>query len=231
MATRLQWFWRGYAVVYDHIWDSPLTRAALTTALRDLGPAGVAVDLGCGTGLSAAPLVRAGWTVVGVDASLPMLDRARAAGRITRGIPADAAATGLDHATADAVVIANLLHLHPDPVAVLDEARRIVRPGGVIVCLWPAATATFTRALAADVAYGRPWPSALGAAILRMVVGLAGAPVNARQLSAAAVADTLQRWLADGSWHPTQGSATELQDFVRLRTNIIASRTAGVLPT
>jgi SAM-dependent methyltransferase len=70
--------WDDYAVFYD--WENARTvgrrdvafwrRVALRTAGRTL-------ELGCGTGRVLLPLARAGVAIIGIDRSLPMLDRAR----------------------------------------------------------------------------------------------------------------------------------------------------------
>jgi trans-aconitate methyltransferase len=56
-------FWRWYAAVYDLIWDSDSVAAVYESLLDELPQSGVAVDLGCGTGLSRAALVERNWRV------------------------------------------------------------------------------------------------------------------------------------------------------------------------
>jgi len=70
--------WDDYAPYYD--WEN-----AQTVGRRDIAfwkrmasaAAGPVLELGCGTGRVALPLGRDGSTVVGIDRSAPMLDRAR----------------------------------------------------------------------------------------------------------------------------------------------------------
>jgi SAM-dependent methyltransferase len=51
----------------------------LVFALREQDPGGTrAVDIGCGAGRNLVPLARLGWTVLGVDLSMPMLEAASA---------------------------------------------------------------------------------------------------------------------------------------------------------
>ena len=190
-------FWAAYAALYDRIWDSPFTRRVNQVTLGDGPGIGTAVDLGCGTGLSSRELTRRGWRTIGVDTTPPMLARATTRGRITEAVLADAVATGLPAGQASVVIVSNLLHLHPSPEAVLAEALRLVTPGGRIVCVWPADTATWTTALKADVGSGRPWFAALLAAGLRVVIGLAGASVGARRWPSPVVAATIRRWGQD----------------------------------
>ena len=97
------------------------------------------VDLGCGTGRIAGR-VATEWPhlhVTGVDLCVPHLDVARRDYPTARhpNLPVaegDARATGLPAASFDAVVIRHVLHAIPDPEAVLAEAVRLLRPGGLL---------------------------------------------------------------------------------------------------
>ena len=70
--------WDEYAAYYD--WEN-----AQTVGRRDIAfwqrmasaVKGPVLELGCGTGRVALPVAREGATVVGIDRSQPMLDRAR----------------------------------------------------------------------------------------------------------------------------------------------------------
>ena len=70
--------WDEYAPFYD--WENAQTVARRDVAFwRRLAGAqtGPIIELGCGTGRILLPLARDGVQVIGVDLSLPMLDRAR----------------------------------------------------------------------------------------------------------------------------------------------------------
>jgi ubiquinone/menaquinone biosynthesis C-methylase UbiE/DNA-binding transcriptional ArsR family regulator len=102
-----------------------------------LEPDWVVADLGCGTGQLAATLAPFVERVVAVDRSPEMLDaaRRRTGGRLAgldvrRG---DLEALPLDHGEANLVVINLVLHLVLDPATVLEEAFRVLSPGGRIV--------------------------------------------------------------------------------------------------
>lgn len=59
--------------------DSPPNETLMRFAARERVRGGsCAVDVGCGAGRNLVPLARAGWTIVGVDLSRPMLDAAAA---------------------------------------------------------------------------------------------------------------------------------------------------------
>lgn len=90
------------------------------------------VDLACGTGFVtrlAAARVGARGTVVGVDVNPAMVAEAR---RVTGLdiVEASADATDLPPDCCDLVLCQQGLQYVPDPAAVLEEARRILRPGG-----------------------------------------------------------------------------------------------------
>jgi SAM-dependent methyltransferase len=94
---------------------------------RFLGPGrGRCLDLGCGTGVAIPELTRLGWTVVGVDVSEEMLDRARMYGAELHRAPAEA--LPFDDASFDAGVS---IWTHTDVddfAAILNEAARVLRP-------------------------------------------------------------------------------------------------------
>ncbi|MDG9700854.1 class I SAM-dependent methyltransferase [Streptomyces sp. DH37] len=111
----------------------PRARAA-AEALERLLPQGrrTVVDVACGTGIVTRLLLRPHRTVLGVDRSSGMLRPAadRVPGGVVRG---DATRLPLASGSVDAVVIVRLLHLLPDPVPVLAEASRVLRPGGTLI--------------------------------------------------------------------------------------------------
>ncbi len=70
--------WDEYAPFYD--WENARTVARRDVAFWQrlaLAQDGPVLELGCGTGRVAVPVVKAGGRVVGIDRSAPMLDRAR----------------------------------------------------------------------------------------------------------------------------------------------------------
>lgn len=170
--TSASGFWWAYASLYDIAWDTPLTAAVSRAVARAVPEGGVIVDLGSGTGLTIREARRTSRHVIGIDRSQKMIRRARARGRITDHRLADANGTGLPAEQADAVVCANVLHLHSDPESVIAEARRIVRPGGTIVFVTPTADATPGNVFRADLRAGTSYPRALAAATARIVVGV-----------------------------------------------------------
>jgi ubiquinone/menaquinone biosynthesis C-methylase UbiE len=117
----------------------PRWRPQLATAvLEGLDDGDVVVDVGCGTATLAIDLAarRSGVRVIGVDGDPQILRLARAkpgAERVELR-EGDATALPLEDDSAAAVVCALLLHhlLPASKSAALREARRVLRPGGIL---------------------------------------------------------------------------------------------------
>jgi phosphatidylethanolamine/phosphatidyl-N-methylethanolamine N-methyltransferase len=127
-----------WAPFYDFIfakWLEPGRRAGALAASRAKGPI---LDVGVGTGLD-LPLFSPTVRVVGVDLCEPML--LRASHRIRRhrlanveGLACmDACRLGFKDKSFGCVVLMYILSVAPHPTAILDEAARVVRPGGEII--------------------------------------------------------------------------------------------------
>jgi demethylmenaquinone methyltransferase/2-methoxy-6-polyprenyl-1,4-benzoquinol methylase len=112
-------------------------------AVREAGlrPGGSAIDVATGTGKVAASLgerVRPTGHVLGVDVAPRMIDRARAryaARPWLEYVVGDAMALPAADGTFDAATIAFGMRNLPDYGRGFAEMRRVVRPGGVVVCL------------------------------------------------------------------------------------------------
>jgi 2-polyprenyl-6-hydroxyphenyl methylase/3-demethylubiquinone-9 3-methyltransferase len=128
---RSPWFRSLHGV---HEYRSALLDEWLGARLR----AATVVDLGCGGGLLAEPLARAGARVVGVElghasvaAARAHLHEAAADGRLDY-VRADALRAPLADGCADVVVIADVLEHVPSWRAAIAEAARLLRPGGLL---------------------------------------------------------------------------------------------------
>lgn len=106
----------------------PLAVAELARLLDLPERVAVAVDVGCGTGMSSRALTAVARVVVGVDVSQPMLRAADPAPGVHHAVAA-AERIPVRDGVADLVVSAAAFHWFDQP-AMLAETARILRPGG-----------------------------------------------------------------------------------------------------
>jgi SAM-dependent methyltransferase len=115
--------WRSQGVLNECLRATPGT-----------GVGGTFVDAGCGTGSLSLAATRAGFEVLGVDIGLRWLVlagvRAREAGVRIQFACADSANLPITDASIDVVASEGLLENVPSAGSVMDEAARVLRPGG-----------------------------------------------------------------------------------------------------
>lgn len=130
----------GFAQAYDQFWHPYPTKSAasLLKLMQSAVPdARTVLDVGCGTGIVADHLQRAGYTVTGLDMSPAMLARARV--RLGDGavlIEGDAADFAVDEQFPVAVSTYDIPNHLPDLeriAAYLQCVYRAVSPGGLFV--------------------------------------------------------------------------------------------------
>lgn len=111
----------------------------MVVALAQLPPGGRLLDLGTGTGDIAVEAIRRNPTLcaVGGDFTLEMMrvGKSRASGRAIRWGGIDALNLPFADATFDAVTSGFLMRNVADVRRAFSEQRRVLRPGGRIVCL------------------------------------------------------------------------------------------------
>lgn len=98
-------------------------------------PGGSLLEVGCGSGRLLAQMRELGWKVTGVDPDPVAVERARALDLDVRQGTLEAQT--LPSSSYDLVALVHVIeHVH-DPVALLEECRRVLRPGGRLVFLTP----------------------------------------------------------------------------------------------
>lgn len=125
-------------------------RRELRTMYIGSGAPGRLLEVGCGSGRFLNRMRKAGWAVDGIDFD-PV-----AAARVEEkfGIPVAVGSLpelGYREGSYDVVAMSQVIEHVPDPVALLKECRRVLRPGGRLVLSTPNARSV------AHGAYGRHW--------------------------------------------------------------------------
>ncbi|MGH2556811.1 MAG: class I SAM-dependent methyltransferase [Actinomycetota bacterium] len=121
------------ALTYDR------TRGASPTVVRTLakylGPPGgrSLLDIAGGTGNYARVFDARGFGVLVADASLEMLSQVPRKMGSGRAVAGDAEALPIRDAGVDCAIMVNAVHLFADPGAALDEARRVLREGPLVL--------------------------------------------------------------------------------------------------
>ena len=127
------------------LWSHPVAQLLLGPALRPGGaaltnrllsgcrlrPGAVVVDVGCGPGASLEMISNNGHHGIGVDYS-PALARAAASVGVST-VVGDAERLPISDGAVDAVVIECVISALPDKPLAIDEARRVLRPGGALI--------------------------------------------------------------------------------------------------
>jgi phosphatidylethanolamine/phosphatidyl-N-methylethanolamine N-methyltransferase len=129
-----------YAPIYDFVFDW-IFAPGRAEAIDQLGiaPGEIVLEVGIGTGLN-LPLYPPAARLVGIDLSQEMLDKAvervqnLAMPNVTLKVM-DATSMDFGENEFDKAVATYTISAVPDPVSVLREMRRVVKPGGTIVIL------------------------------------------------------------------------------------------------
>jgi SAM-dependent methyltransferase len=123
------WYEHEFLGTQDTRAADPLGISRSLRALLGAG-SGTCLEIGCGTGVHAATVADLGWTPVGIDISAGMLRHAR--GRLAIAM-ADAEHLPVGDNALPAVISVMAHTDTPGYPAVLREAARVLRPGGMLV--------------------------------------------------------------------------------------------------
>jgi phosphatidylethanolamine/phosphatidyl-N-methylethanolamine N-methyltransferase len=127
-----------WAPVYDLVFGPVFAQGRTLAAAAAERVGGRILEVGVGTGLS-LPAYRRARSIVGIDISAPMLEKARrrvarmGLRNVERLAVMDAEHLDFPDAAFDVVVAQYVVTAVPNPEAALDEFARVLRPGGEIV--------------------------------------------------------------------------------------------------
>jgi ubiquinone/menaquinone biosynthesis C-methylase UbiE len=155
--------------------------AILSNFASGFGRRVTAIDIGCGDGMCTEVALKicdatphASVDIVGFDWSLAALDQARARGLPVVRASADDGGLPLASSSVDVVIMSELIEHLVDPDNALDEAWRVLAPGGMLLLSTPNLAAWYNRVLLAvgvqplftEVSlrgiYGRPGKEVVG---------------------------------------------------------------------
>ncbi len=129
-----QGFWDKSAGIYDLFMgkDKKAYREAISLIRQEMDTSMKVLELAAGTGIFACGLADACGEFIATDFSEQMIRRA--SGKCSRANLSFAVqdATNMDYQDGafDAVIIANALHIMPEPEKALREIRRVIKSGG-----------------------------------------------------------------------------------------------------
>lgn len=110
------------------------------------GEPGRLLDVGCATGIFLELAAEAGWSVVGLEPSRWLFERARRqlGDRVVNRTFEEA---GLDERSFDAVTLWDVLEHLVDPVAAIARCAAVLRPGGLLVLNTPNVDSLIARVM------------------------------------------------------------------------------------
>jgi ArsR family transcriptional regulator len=111
-------------------------RTGVSALAAFLDPASIVGDLGCGTGTTSSALAPFVARVIAVDESAAMLSAARKRLASCENVElrnGSLETLPIDDTTLDASILSLVLHFVVDPLVVIREAARVIRPGGTLL--------------------------------------------------------------------------------------------------
>jgi len=131
--------------------QAQLLRAVLHDQFANTGTSALIVDVGCGDGAATrlASQVNPGHRFVGVDWSADALRHARRHGLTLVQAEIEPAGLPIASGCADVVIMSELIEHLIDPDSALEEAWRVLKPGGTLLLSTPNLAAWYNRGLLA----------------------------------------------------------------------------------
>ena len=131
-------FWNRYAKLYDfeiNRFSGKAYAEMYRFMANSLSPDMDVLEVATGTGLIAINIAACVRHVEATDFSAKMIEKAkkkRAPGNIHFSV-ADAESLSFKDSSFDAVIISNALHIMPDPIKVLSNLSRVLKPNGLLI--------------------------------------------------------------------------------------------------
>jgi len=147
----------GEAAAAQRDWMSRTLYADIAWLIETLAPGQRVLDAGCGTGDLLTDLTRRGFTAEGIELAPEALQTARAKGHTVHG----GAFEGLAAAQPfDAVLFMHVLSHAAQPQAMLEHAREILAPGGLLLIRTGNDFNALQQVLSGDLGHPEYWISA-----------------------------------------------------------------------
>lgn len=129
------YFREGYDGDYGAVEASedrlPVFQSVLEYLLNYRSAPGAVLDVGCGDGEFLGLCRQAGWTCSGIE--LSQQAAARAARKGVTMLPSHVLDRGEESGRFDAVTMINVLETVAEPLVMLQQAAKLLRPGGVVI--------------------------------------------------------------------------------------------------
>jgi len=133
-----KWFWNRYAKLYDFEisrYSSKAYSVMYRNMASSLSPDMDVLEIATGTGLISINIASSVHHIEATDFSPKMIETAKkkkASDNIRFSVE-DATELSFADGSFDAVIISNALHIMPDPIKVLANIRRVLKPNGLLI--------------------------------------------------------------------------------------------------
>ncbi len=111
---------------------------------RNHGGTPTLLDIGCGSGMITKEVAALGYAVKGIDFSATAVEKARSVGVDAEVVDLDDGIPGPD-GTYDVVLAGDIIEHVFDPISVIKEASRVVKPGGHLLVTIPNDVSVMVR--------------------------------------------------------------------------------------